>query len=288
MPTNADLVKTIIAFANDAGGEFFLGVKDKPREVVGLDENELLSIEEKIANLVHDLCEPIIQPEISFMQNEGKHIIRVQVHKGSNPPYHLKNKSTEVGTYIRVGSTNRLASSEIIAELERKKQNISFDSELVYTKTVDQIDFSSFKDLFLEKTGEQLTIQILKKLDLSQTEHGKTQPTNALILLSDDRLRKQLFPYAKIEGARFKGTSLGNFIDQKSFEGNVVLQAEQAYQFVLRHVSLGSIDYTVYRNNRWEYTIIAIREVIRNAVIHRDYSLRVKTSKLLSSMIKLK
>lgn len=53
-----------------------------------------------------------------------------------------------------------------------------------------------------------------------------------------------------------------------------VLQSEQAYQFVLRHISEDSTDYTgVYRNDRWEYPIIAIREVIRNAVIHRDYSM---------------
>jgi len=195
-------------------------------------------LSQKVVNLIHDLSDPIILPEISFLQNDGKHIIRVQVHKGSTPPYHLKNKSIEEGTYIRVGSTNRLASSEIIAELERKRQNISFDNELVYTKTVDQINFSSFKEFFLEKTGEQLSMSVLRKLDLSRSEQAKNLPTNALILLSDDELRKQLFPYAKIEGARFKGSNPGNFIDQKPFEGNVVLQAEQAYQFVLRHISL--------------------------------------------------
>ncbi|MFO7790672.1 MAG: ATP-binding protein [Bacteroidales bacterium] len=94
-------------------------------------------------------------------------------------------------------------------------------------------------------------------------------------------MRKQLFPYAKIECARFKGTVPGNFIDQKSVDVNVALQAEQAYQFILRHISQGSSDYTgVYRNDRWEYPIIAIREVIRNAVIHRDYSLSGKDIKI--------
>jgi predicted HTH transcriptional regulator len=34
LPSNADLAKTIIAFANDAGGEFYLGIKDNPREMV--------------------------------------------------------------------------------------------------------------------------------------------------------------------------------------------------------------------------------------------------------------
>lgn len=73
LPANSELARTIIAFANDAGGEFYLGVKDNPREVTGLDEDELFSLEEKIANLIHDLCEPVILPEISFLQHEGKH-----------------------------------------------------------------------------------------------------------------------------------------------------------------------------------------------------------------------
>ena len=281
LPTNSELAKTILAFANDAGGEIYFGIKDTPREVVGLNENDLLTLEEKIASLVHDLCEPVILPEISFLQHEGKHIIHTQVFKGSAPPYHLKNKTIEKGTFIRVGSTNRLASAEMIAELERHKQNISFDSELVYSKTIEEINISTFKDFFREKTDEELTVQVLKKLELYRQEQGKNLPTYALILLSDDELQRQYFPYSKIECARFKGTVPGNFIDQKTIDVNVGLQAEQAYLFVLRHISQGTTDYTgVYRNDRWEYPVIAIREIIRNAVIHRDYSLTGKDIKI--------
>jgi len=163
------------------------------------------------------------------LQYEGKHVVRTQVFKGSAPPYHLKNKSIEDGTFIRVGSTNRLASQEMIAELERQKQNRSFDSELVYSKTMEQVNISTIKSFFLEKTGEKLTIPVLSKLEFFRQEQGKNLPTYALILLSDDELRKQQFPYAKIECARFKGTVPGNFIDQKTINENVGLQAEQAY-----------------------------------------------------------
>ncbi|KUJ95354.1 MAG: Restriction modification system DNA specificity domain [Desulfonauticus sp. 38_4375] len=57
-------------------------------------------------------------------------------------------------------------------------------------------------------------------------------------------------------------------------------QAEEAYKFVLRHISQGSIYEGVYRKDRWEYPVIAIREAIRNAVIHRDYSLSGKDIKI--------
>jgi len=40
IPSKANLAKTIISFANDAGGEFYLGIKDKPRGVIGLNEND--------------------------------------------------------------------------------------------------------------------------------------------------------------------------------------------------------------------------------------------------------
>lgn len=266
LPTSADLSKTMISFANDAGGELYLGIDDKTREVTGVHEDQLIELEEKISNIVHDQCAPIILPEITFLRHDDKHIVKTKIYKGSAPPYHLKNKGIGKGTFIRVGSSNRLASPEIIAELERQKHNISFDSELIFSEPAGEIILQSFEKLFQEKTGEVLTKQNLTKLELIRSEQGKEFPTKSLILLSDDELRKQLFRYAKIECARFKGIVPGNFIDQKTIDGNVSLQAEQAYQFVLRHISESSTDYTgVYRNNRWEYPIVAIREVIRNA-----------------------
>ncbi len=268
LPSSSDLAKTIISFANDAGGELFIGIADNPREIIGIPENRLLALEEKISNIVHDSCEPVILPEISFLTIDNKHILRIIIYKGSNLPYHLKNNSVEQGTYIRVGSSCRLASPEIIAELERQKRQVSFDKELYYLKSSEQLNLKSFEEHFLTKSGERLTAEVLKKFELSQSEQGRNLPTNALILLSDDQLKQQLFPYAKIECARFKGSVPGNFIDQKTIDGNICLQPEQAYQFVLRHISEGSEDYTgVYRNDRWEYPVIAIREVIRNSVL---------------------
>ena len=126
-----------------------------------------------------------------------------------------------------------------------------------------------------------LIFEVLRKLNLVKEEQGQILPTNALILLSDDIKKAELFPNSKIECARFKGIIPGTYIDQKTIDISIALQAEQAYQFILRHISQGTEDYQgVYRNDRWEYPIIAIREVIRNAIIHRDYSLIGKDIKI--------
>jgi predicted HTH transcriptional regulator len=281
LPSKSDLAKTIVAFSNDAGGELYIGIKDKPREIVGVKEDDLLLLEEKISNIIHDQCSPFIRPDILFINYEEKHIIKIVIHKGNNPPYYISNKGIENGTYLRIGSTNRQIDKEIIAELERQKNDISYDSEICYQATVSELDLTAFKKLYEEKAKEKLTDNVLKKLKLVVSEQGNNLPTNALVLLSGDDIRSKVFPYAKIECARFKGIIPGNFIDQKSIDVNIGLQSEQAYQFVLRHISEGTVDYEgVYRKDRWEYPVIAIREVIRNAVIHRDYSFKGKDIKI--------
>ncbi len=280
LPANAELNKTVVAFANDAGGEIYIGIKENPREIIGIDENDLIEIEEQISNTIHDSCYPTILPEIIFLKHEDKHVIVVKIHKGNTPPYYLKNKGKDNGTYIRVGSSNRLADKQIIEELERRKRNISFDSIPVYDKELHEIDISLFQKQYKKITNETIDNVILDKLHLFHTEREKKFPVNALILLSNDTLRNKLFPNAKIECARFKGSEPGVFIDQKTIDEPLSFQPELAYQFILRHISQGSSFEGVYRKDRWEYPVIAIREIIRNAVIHRDYSLTGKDIKI--------
>lgn len=150
----------------------------------------------------------------------------------------------------------------------------------VADKTIDKLNIDSFKAVFKEKTGEDLNLQTLKKLELIKEMQGVEYPTNALILFSDDELRNSMFHYAKVECARFKGTGSEEFIDQKSIYTNIATQAEEAYNFVLRHINKGATVEGVYTVSYWEYPIKAVREAIRNAIVHRDYSLTGKDVKI--------
>ena len=280
LPGKVDLCKTIIAFANDAGGTLLIGIQDSPRIIKGLQENVLMSSEEQISNMIFDNCYPIISPEITIINVKNKFIIKVQIFRGSNLPYYLKSKGKNNGTYIRVGSSNRLANEEIIQEMERLKRNISYDSEPILDILYSKLSLEKFKDTYKETTGEICDNNSLKKLHLISSFQSEIKATNALLLLSNDALKTKIFPYAKIECARFKGTNSDVFIDQKTLDGNLLEQIEQAYTFVLRHINRGAIIEGVYTKSHWEYPINAIREAIRNAVIHRDYSLLGKDIKI--------
>lgn len=280
LPASADLAKTIVAFANDAGGDLYIGIQNNPRELVGIPEADLIGVEEQLASLIHDNCTPVIIPEISLHAEDDIHFIRVQIHRGSDFPYHLKSKGKHDGTYIRIGSTNRLADQSIIEELERRKRNVSFDSEPVYGKYFENVHFSNFQRQFLELTADLLDEATMKKLGLIKEHHGALLPTNALALFADFDSRKELFPYSKIECARFKGITTDTKIDDKTINEQIGFQPAEALKFIQRHVDQGSVIEGVYTKGRWEYPMDAIREALRNAVVHRDYSLTGKDIKV--------
>lgn len=100
---------------------------------------------------------------------------------------------------------------------------------------------------------------------LKQTE-GEIMATNSFVLLTSNYFR-----FSKIQCALFKGTERDIFIDKKEYSGALYEQIESAYQFVLRHINLGAEIEGIVRKDFYELPIGAIREMIVNAVCHRNY-----------------
>lgn len=125
----------------------------------------------------------------------------------------------------------------------------------MFDKSLNELNIENFKKEYFDKTGEVLDIQTLRKLELIKDVNGIKYPTKALVLFSDDKLRPAMFSFSKVECARFKGTSCEEFIDQKSIVSNIATQAEEAYNFVLRHINKGAVVKGVYTIARWEYPI---------------------------------
>jgi ATP-dependent DNA helicase RecG len=273
MPEGNQISQTVIAFANGAGGELFIGIDDKTKVVKGVADENVFKIEEQISQIVYDNCYPMIIPDIAIYPYNDRNIICVKVYPSKNGPYYLKSKGKNNGSYIRVGSTNRIADEAILSELERRNRNVSFDSLPLYDFSPDDCDLSEFVKFYFAKSGKVIEKEQLKTLDLIKIERNEEHATNAALLLASNTIRKQIFPYAKIECARFKGNTTSVMIDQQTIDCPVFVQPEEAMKFIMRNISQGSTIDLVYRNDRWEYPLKAIREVVVNAVIHRDYSI---------------
>lgn len=264
LPTVADLARTIIAFANTSGGKLIIGVNDN-REIIGLDDNEIFSTQDKIASIIYDRCYPNILPEIYTANIEGRLILIIEIFRGNLLPYYLKQDGKNNSTYIRIGATNRKAEFENILELERHRSNISFDEEINYETELDTLDLTPMKSKFAA-IGKVCDSNKLKNLKLLKEENGKTYPSNALLIL----LGK--FEHVTIKCSRFKGKTMSVFLDKKEYSGDLFTQLENAENFIKNHIHLRGEINGLQRIDTYEIPIVAIREALVNAVVHRDYS----------------
>ena len=146
MPLKADLLKTIIAFSNGAGGELIIGISDREREVIGI-ENPLL-LEEKISNMIYDSIRPMISPYISIININGKNILHLQVMGGANKPYYLKSIGIINSSFIRFGSSTKKASPEIIEEMQREIHGYSYEGEIIPSLSIDDLDNNAIEYFF--------------------------------------------------------------------------------------------------------------------------------------------
>ncbi len=268
LPESMKISKTVVAFSNGAGGKLIIGINDEG-QVTGVSDEEVLEIPDKISNIIYDSCYPAIIPEIYIENINGKKVIIVEVFPGNLKPYYIKSKGKLKGTYIRVGATNKLSDEEMIMELERQKRNISFDEECVYDYDLLNIDLSKLKNDFYRYTEKELNEENLVNLKLIKEENGIKYYTKALVLLTHNKV----FDYARIKCARFKGNDIGEFIDQKEFSGPLYEQVENTMNFAKTHINKSGKITELQRIDEYEIPLVAVREAISNAVVHRDYSI---------------
>lgn len=116
--------------------------------------------------------------------------------------------------YIRLGSTNRVAGPEIIAELKRSIFNISFDQLPCPGAGVSGLDMDRIKQAF-SSVNLKIDQKELETLGILVPYAGKLVCSNGgLIIFGQDQLRERYFPNAKVRCARFQGKDKANFIDQ--------------------------------------------------------------------------
>lgn len=102
------LAKEIVAMANFQGGRVLLGVEDNG-SVSGLQRNDT---EEWVMHVIRDKIHPLILPYYETVQlDDGKRIAILSFQQGISKPYVVRNKGEEK-IYIRIGSTSQLATRE--------------------------------------------------------------------------------------------------------------------------------------------------------------------------------
>jgi len=263
------ILKTIVAFANTAGGTLIIGIRDKTKEVVGVPN--ILNEEERISSAIADSIAPLLVPSFQFHTWRNRDILIITV-SCQPTPYFIKSEGMGHGVYVRLGSTNRVADKNTISEIRRHAQHESYDELPNIKANVDDIDLVLASKMFSD-VSKKFDRNKAKSLGLIVEHHAKQYPSNGGILLFGKNHNK-FFPDAIIRCGRFAGTTKTTFIDQLDVKEILPLAVDPILSFVERHTSTKSEIGRKQRIDTPEYPPQVVREAVINALIHADYTVR--------------
>lgn len=210
-------------------------------------------------------------PELEVIPWRHTHLVAVQVYLSSARPHFLKAEGAEAGTFVRVGSTNRRADRELVAELRRSARGEAFDEQAMPDLSSEVLDFRAASESFAGV--RRLTRADLRTLRLVTTHQGRQVPTvGGVVLFGRDRLDH--LPDAWIQAGRFAGLDKSRIIDSNELTSFPTRAVEEAAAFVQKH-ALHALEITgIRRTESWSLPPVAVREAIVNAVVHADYAQR--------------
>ncbi|NNM88469.1 MAG: winged helix-turn-helix transcriptional regulator [Phycisphaerae bacterium] len=263
------VMRTLVAFANNAGGTLLVGVEDSSHRVIGVPD--VTKVEEQLANFISDRIEPRLLPEIHVVPWRKTHLLAVEVFPSSSRPHYLKAAGFPQGVYVRVGSTSRQADTAAVAELQRIVRGISFDEEALPELNSEAIDFRVASECFAPV--RKLSNRDLRTLQMVTSYQRQEVPTvGGVILFGADRLK--IFPDAFLHAGCFAGTDRSVIVDSVAITDSPVLAVEKALHFAQRNLRHALEITGIRHRDVWEFPAVALREAIINAFVHADYAQR--------------
>ena len=272
-----DYLKWICGFANAQGGSIYIG-KNNAGTVVGVEGYDKLM--EELPNKIKNLMG--ITAEVNLHQEGDKYFIEIVVQPYS-VPISLRGRY-----YYRSGSVMQELTGAALNEFLLKRAGQTWDNVIEDDATFDDIDEATIKKYLrkAEETGRLPDIdglstpELLEKLRL--TKNGKLKRA-AIVLFGKDP--GSFYPNTFVKIGKFEDDDF-TIRFQELEEGNIIQVLDKVlrtldYKFLIRNISFEGMN----RIETLEYPIPALREMLLNALIHRNYmgaptQLRVYDNKL--------
>ncbi|MBS0357046.1 MAG: putative DNA binding domain-containing protein, partial [Proteobacteria bacterium] len=263
-----NVLKTLVAFANAAGGSLVIGVDDS-RQALGVADP--LDEEARICNLIADGISPRLVPNVELTSVGDRTLLIVEVFPSSARPHYVNGLGPEQGAYVRLGASNRQAGPDWIAETQRVAAGQVFDEQPMPELGVDELDMPAMARLFgSARTLDEKTLQNLKLL---RTEQGRLVPTRGAVLLFG-KAREQHFPDAWVQCGRFRGLDKVDIFDQHEVHVHLPDAVEEIELFLKKHAFKTARFGAMRREDVWSIPLTMLREGIVNALVHSDFAQR--------------
>ncbi len=255
--------KEIVAFLNTDGGTVYIGVEDNGA-ICGVPN--LDGTLRKIADIIDNQILPDASENIILGSEyiDGKHIVKIQVKKGSALYYIKKYGRSAQGCFLRVGTTARAMTERQIEAAHLKYLTAKADITEIVGKTVNP-SFRYLKILLVEK---QLTVN---DAAFEQNLHLRTKDNvynkQAELLADQNEI--------SIKVVRFAGKDKGDGILQRNEYGNkcLIVAMQQAFEYCAEVLNATEISFrNGVRHDRHLFDKDAFREVWFKACLHNCWA----------------
>ncbi len=281
------LYDTLSSFSNqDEGGTILFGVDEQQGfALVGVyDAQDLMKhVAEQCGQMT-----PVVRPVFTTLLKGGKTFVSAEIPgiDVADRPCFYAGKGRLKGSCIRVGDADQPMTEYEIYSYEAFRRKYQDDIRPVEQASLRTLDTDALEQyLFKMKAGRPNLSQM--KADEVRDLMGITRdgiPTMAAVLLFG-LFPQAYFPRMCVTAVSVPGMEVGQlgpegerFLDNQRIEGTLVQMLEGSLAFVGKNIRIKTIidPKTGKRADREEYPLIAVREAILNALVHRDYSIHTE------------
>lgn len=272
------IAESVAALANSSGGAVLVGVEDDGA-VTGCGSSEDADgVQRQIVSACRDLIRPGLYPSLRAIVVRGERIVVVRV-----PPFVAGRPFGVNGRYkVRVGPTKQDASP---ADLRRMLQaaDFHFDEQPAQGAVLNDLDpavtRAAYEDARVGR-GTETGLDAWLRATHCVTADGTPTITGLLMFGAAPQSNAVLID-ARITAVRVPGVAPSmTFADRQEFLGRLPEQFASAVAFLERHTENRSVLIGTQRvDERPPGTVplSVLREVVLNALCHRDYSMAAAT-----------
>lgn len=271
----AKLQETFVAFANSDGGDLYVGIEDKSRSgerIAGFAEPEEANA--IIATLLEETQPAVENVSIEFLDANVKGLIlHFAVPKSPKVHYTASGEC-----FIRINAQKRKIKGERITQLGYSKGAEPYERKPVGDVEIDEIAESEVLVSYMQRVVTHLEPAIfLRKQRLLTSQNNKRTPNVGCVLLFDEEPQATLETRCAVKVYRLRTTEKEYKREQleempMTINGGIETVIYKTIELVAKYID-GAAFQEGGRLVKLRYPSEALKEILVNAVIHRDYSL---------------
>ena len=272
---------------NDDGGIIIFGIDEKAGfEKCGV--YDLQDIQQRITEQCKEMT-PTVRPLLSYAEIcDGCYIVSAEIPSIdiADRPCFYSGKGRLKGSYVRVGTSDEPMTEYEVYSYEAYRKKYQDDIRPISRATDELMNLKAIEDYIKVRSENKPQFSLINEEKIRELTSIKINGEYTLAATLLFGLYPQaFFPQLCIIATVMPGYEVGElgenqerFSDNLRIDGTIEDMLSDAISFVKKNTKTKIIidPQTGKRKDKTDYPITAVREVILNALVHRDYSIHTE------------